>query len=389
MKKLILLLLPLSLMAQTGIQFKDISWEAALDEAKKTNKLIFLDAYATWCAPCKTLEKYTFTDAGVGALFNSSFINVRLDMELYPGLELAEKYEVNLYPTLLFINGSGELVHRGCGAVSVDELIALGQTVQQPEITLLGMKKAYDAGNRSPEKMDRYLAALDAACLDLDGFLKKHFGTIPEANLAETDNWYLLREYVGDVYSREFLYLLKNQEAFHAKQDRQQVQDKIFDTFMLAYYDLAESENFALFGLKSIRYLAETHSFDQKKDFMDFMDFGFGELTEDWEMYARGATSFIEPETESRELILDVAWKFYLFVNDKEQLLKALNWTKYVLENNEPDPAVIDTYASLLFKIGRKEEAIKFEEQAQQLAQSWQTETEHYEFQLAKFQKSK
>lgn len=387
MKKLILLLLPLSLLGQSGIQFKDMSWETALNEAKKTNKLIFLDAYATWCAPCKTLEKYTFTDAAVGALFNSTFINVRFDMEQYPGLELAEKYQVNVYPTLLFINGNGELVHRGCGAVEVSELLTLGQDAMNPEKSLLSMKKVYEAGDRSPEKMEEYLTALSAACQDLTVFLTNHFAGVSETQLPDNENWFLIREYVGDIYSREFLYLLKNQEAFHAKQDQQAVQDKIFDTFMMAYYDVAESPDYALFGMKSIRYLADTHEFEEKKAFIDFLDFGQGELMEDWEMYARGATSFIEPETENKDLIMDVAWKFYLFVNDKEQLLKALNWTKYVLENNEPDPAVIDTYASLLFKIGRREEAIKFEEQALQLAQSWETDTEHFEFQLAKFKK--
>jgi thioredoxin-related protein len=388
MKKLLLLLLfPVSLLAQQGIQFKDISWEAALSEAKKSNKLIFMDAYATWCGPCKTLEKYVFTDESVGALFNANFINVRFDMEQYPGLELAEKYNVNLYPTLLFINGDGQLVHRGCGAMEIGELIALAQETMQTDRTLFALKNAYEAGNTSKEHMDAYLQALSNACQDVDGFLKKHFANIPDEKLADDANWYLIKEYVGDIYSREFLYVLKNQEVIQAKQNKQEVQDKIFDTFMLAYYDLSESENGSLLGMKAIRYLADTHTFDQKKDFLDFLDFAFGELTEDWAMYARGAVNFMRPEAESMELILDVAWKFYLFVDDKEQILKALNWTKYVLDTYEPDPAVIDTYASLLFKLGRTADAVKFEEQALQLAQSWGADTQHFEFQLAKFKK--
>lgn len=35
-----------------GIQFIEANWNKALEEAKKQNKLIFLDAYATWCGPC-------------------------------------------------------------------------------------------------------------------------------------------------------------------------------------------------------------------------------------------------------------------------------------------------------------------------------------------------
>jgi thioredoxin-related protein len=383
MKKILLLLFPISLLAQSGIVFKDQSWEATLSEAKQTNKLIFMDAYTTWCGPCKALEKYTFTDPAVGELFNASFINVRFDMEEYPGLELAEKYKVSLYPNLLFINGNGELVHRGCGALETEELLDLGKEAITTESTLLWMKTTYAGGERSKEFMDKYLSALANACQDVDGFLKKHFEGIPDEQLITANNWYLIREYVGDLYSREFQYILKNQGQF----DDTEVQTKIYDTFMQNYYEMAEAEAFALFGVKSIKYLAEQHEFKKKTEFLKMVDFGMGEITEDWEMYARGAVSFIRPETEDQNLILDVAWKFYLFVNDKEQLLKALNWTKYVLDNYEPDPAIIDTYASLLFKLDRKADAVKFEQQALQLAQSWGEDTSHYEFQLSKFKK--
>jgi thioredoxin-related protein len=383
MKKILLLLFPLSLIAQSGIVFKDQNWETTLSEAKRTNKLIFMDAYTTWCGPCKAMEKYTFTDPAVGEFFNASFINVRFDMEQYPGMEFAEKYNVSIYPNLLFINGDGELVHRGCGALETDELLVLGKEAITPELTLQALRKRYEAGERSTSFMDTYITALATACQDIDGFFKKHFSNIPDEQLNSVDNWYLIKTYIGDLYSREFQYILKNQTRF----DANEVQDKIYETFMQNYYEMAEAEAFALFGVKSIKYMAEQHEFKKKEEFLRMLEFGLGEISEDWEMYARGAVSFIRPETEDQELILDVAWKFYLFVNDKEQLLKALNWTKYVLDNYEPDPAIIDTYASLLYKLGKKPEAIKFEQQALQLAQSWGEDTSHYEFQLTKFKK--
>ncbi len=154
---------------------------------------------------------------------------------------------------------------------------------------------------------------------------------------------------------------------------------------MIAYYDLTEAEDFALFGIKSLKYLAEQHEFERKEELIDFLNFGYGELTENWKLYADGVESFMRPEMEDAEFILDVAWKFYLFIDDKEKILKALNWTKYVLENYDPQPAAIDTYASLLFKLGRREDAIKFEQQALQLAKSWGEDTQHYEYQLEKF----
>jgi thiol:disulfide interchange protein len=49
--------------AQTGISFQNSkSWEALKAEAKAANKLIFLDAYASWCGPCKRMSKEVFTN---------------------------------------------------------------------------------------------------------------------------------------------------------------------------------------------------------------------------------------------------------------------------------------------------------------------------------------
>lgn len=387
MKKLLIFLFPIYVFAQGGIQFQSMSWDEALAAAQKSNKLIFMDAYTTWCGPCKALEKYTFTDPSVGDLFNESFINVRFDMEQYPGLELAEKYEVNLYPTLLFINGDGELVHRGCGAIEIDELIALGKTALDENNSLAALQKKYDSGERSIELIDLYISALQNACQDLDSFLGDYFDQVPDSTLGQETNWYTFSEYDFDIYGSRFQYLLKNQSELEQTVSKSEVQNKIHDTFMVKYFDLAETEDFALFGVQSLQYMVGQNEFDRKAELTDFLNFGYGELSENWELYADGAISFIEPELENPDLVLDVAWKFYLFVDDPEKLLKALNWTKHVLEAEEPNPSTIDTYASLLFKIGKKNDAIKYETQALQLAESWGEDVHHFEYQLAKFKK--
>ena len=39
---------------EQGIQFIEANWSKALQEAKKQHKLIFIDAYASWCGPANT-----------------------------------------------------------------------------------------------------------------------------------------------------------------------------------------------------------------------------------------------------------------------------------------------------------------------------------------------
>lgn len=114
-----------------GIQFFSGTWEEALKEAKKENKLIFLDAYAAWCGPCKALSKYVFTNSVVGTYFNENFISFKMDMEKHSnGPRLASKYNLKAYPSLFFINGNEKLIHSGLGYLKKNQLLDLGKAAQ-------------------------------------------------------------------------------------------------------------------------------------------------------------------------------------------------------------------------------------------------------------------
>lgn len=110
-----------------GIKFIEANWKKALEEAKKQNKLIFLDAYASWCGPCKLLKKNTFPDKDAGEFFNNNFINVAIDMEKGDGPALTEKYGVNAYPTLIIADADGNIITYTQGYMRPKQLIDFGK----------------------------------------------------------------------------------------------------------------------------------------------------------------------------------------------------------------------------------------------------------------------
>lgn len=112
--------------ATGGIQFVQSGWNETLALAKKENKLIFLDAYASWCGPCRMLKRNTFPDKTAGDFFNSHFINIAIDMEKGEGPALSRKYRVSAYPTLLIIDANGNPVTYTQGYISPQELIEFG-----------------------------------------------------------------------------------------------------------------------------------------------------------------------------------------------------------------------------------------------------------------------
>jgi thioredoxin 1 len=118
---------PAPVVGATHIVFIENSWDEALKQAARQNKYIFVDAYATWCGPCKMLKAQTFTDDKAAAFFNSNFINVSIDMEKGRGPELARQWQLTAYPTLIIFDPKGKPVLGTVGFIRAGELIRFGK----------------------------------------------------------------------------------------------------------------------------------------------------------------------------------------------------------------------------------------------------------------------
>jgi thiol:disulfide interchange protein len=98
-----------------GINFFEGNFKAAQAKAKSEKKIIFLDAYAAWCGPCKRMAANVFTDPAVGEYFNKNFVNLKIDMEKGEGVQLSQQYQVQYYPTLFFIDANGKIIKKLVG----------------------------------------------------------------------------------------------------------------------------------------------------------------------------------------------------------------------------------------------------------------------------------
>lgn len=137
MKHFTTLLLFMSLyftaLATEGINFeKKLTWAEIKDKAKKEQKMIFFDAFTSWCGPCQYLEKSIYTNRGVASYYNSNFINAKFDMEQGEGINLAKEFNIMAYPTLLFFSPEGNLLHKNIGAMEAPAFINLGKDARNP-----------------------------------------------------------------------------------------------------------------------------------------------------------------------------------------------------------------------------------------------------------------
>ncbi|HEX7871099.1 MAG TPA: thioredoxin family protein, partial [Chryseobacterium sp.] len=134
-----------------GIKFEEGSnFKTILAKAKKENKLVFIDAYAVWCGPCKLMVKNIFPLKPVGDYYNEHFVNAKIDMEKGEGIELAKKFNVKVFPTYLFINGDGEEVHRTIGYVEEKDFIQFAMDAGDPNKRLATLKQKFEKGEKDP-----------------------------------------------------------------------------------------------------------------------------------------------------------------------------------------------------------------------------------------------
>lgn len=120
MKKLIFILL-LALganAAQAQVTFETKSTDAVREMAIKTGKLVFIDLYATWCGPCRMMEREVFSRKDVGEFMAERFVCAKYDVDKTLGQELMTKYGSGSIPLYLVFNTKGDLLGRIQGAAA-------------------------------------------------------------------------------------------------------------------------------------------------------------------------------------------------------------------------------------------------------------------------------
>ena len=208
-----------------GIDFFHGTWEEGLAKAKTEGKILFVDAYAEWCGPCKRMAANTFPDEAVGEFFNKHFVSMKMDMEKTESTEFRRTHNASAYPTLLFIDYDDSEIHKKVGALDAAGLIAQGKTAMSKIDRTADYAPLYEAGDRSPELVLNYVKSLNQAGKPALKIVNDYVNAKPD--FSDEKNLLILFEGTVQADSRIFSMMTKYEKQITAIVGKPAVDEKI------------------------------------------------------------------------------------------------------------------------------------------------------------------
>ncbi|WES99758.1 thioredoxin fold domain-containing protein [Chryseobacterium arthrosphaerae] len=352
-----------------GIKFEDSNFASILAKAKKENKLIFVDAYASWCGPCKLMVKNIFPLQSVGDYYNAHFINAKIDMEKGEGIDLAKKYNVKAFPTYLFIDGNGEAVHRTLGYVEEKDFIQFAKDAEDPNRRLTSLKQQFEKGEKAPEFLKNLAMLTIYNDPEFAGkVLNRYFGQ--KAALDQEDVQLLLS---GVQTTESPLYKIFQDK----KEDIQKFlpADKYekFDKNIKLNTVAKKAYNADTKTWNDSYFMTETQKFLSKEEadkILKRMKANRALKNKDIPAYEKLIMELYQDySAASSEELNSLAWNFFENVSNKASLEKAIVWAQESVKKDQ-NYANTDTLANLYNKIGDKKNAKIWAEKSIELAKS-------------------
>jgi thioredoxin-related protein len=412
--------------AGPGIAWLDAAnWEEVKAIARQENKYIFVDCYATWCQPCKLMDKEVYDNEQVGDFLNKKFVSIKLQMDTtkndddrikgwYQDVDqMAKEYKISAYPSFLFFSPDGIVVHKQTGYRQVKDFISLSAEAldtQKQYYTLLGRYKENRLDLSEKEflaRMCRSLGEKDLALQIANDYIGKmgskilesaedkkfllefrksvnavriantYINSLTDEEMYKKENIELMTSFMESTKDKSFVFFYNHKMQIDSVMKKQGYAVRLID-FVIdkeeisPYWEAAVNEKGIDWG-KINKSIKSKYSKDYANRIIlnskiILYKYLAGKNEKYWKDYLRYAIKKIENYRSDttdfwQENDLNVvAWYTFLHSNDKKQLSAAISWMKAVTERHPTSDAYLDTYANLLYKAGRKQEAIAIEE---------------------------
>lgn len=416
---------------EKGIKWAtDDSWQEVKERAKKENKYIFVDVFTTWCGPCKKMDKEVYANDTVGNFFNKNFIAVKLQTDKtesdneyvkkwYRDAEsFLNDYSIDAFPSFLFFSPEGIVVDMNQGLKSTREFVELAKAAANTKETNAYKEywqfvQDYKKGIKNLEKMPSMIPV--AFKFRQEKFAKElmeeHWNFVSKVKPEERFKKENL-ELWGDYFTLRstgprFKFFYKNAKRIDqivGKGYAAGVIDRTIDAEVLdSFFRIQKGETTIITGQripnKEVMFMHLVVRRDGRiepdyqeadwKQLYKMLEKKYDKETVErnvlaaklrWYGQHQNKAAYVQCKYEQlRKFTPDLEhiniWSVnndgfdaFKFSSDKKLLTAFIEWLDELGIHKTNEPALFDTYANLLYKIGRTSEAIKYQEKALELA---------------------
>lgn len=402
------------------------SWESLSKTAKKERKLIFIHLEGNECEQCNQVATQGFNGPVLKDVFQKNFIAIRSNVTSENGRKLAEKFGIKGALVSLYVDPDGNVLNRFNGSTSFSKAyleqaeVAIGR---KGDKQLTDFEKEYKNGERSAAFLKAYILKRREVHMPTGDLLDEYVGKLPVDSIGNFHVVKFIYQQGPTMDSRAYklvqtlvphsmvdsLYKsvpLSEAAAFNngivgstlrkaietknhqlALQASTYTQQTYRDNFMMGnlsyrrnmlwYYQQVKDTN-SYFS--ECRYFLDQIHLLLSVDSLKRMDQAAlkRNLSDQTPMGPAGekqAVRFAPPSQQFHMELNNHAWQFYLWNDKPRDLERALMWSERSIEWHEKlrrdknhlplgNPAYFDTYAHLLYKLGRKDEAIEWQTKA-------------------------
>jgi hypothetical protein len=432
---------------------EDLSWERASEQARLENKLIFIQLENSQCQQCRDVASKGFESVSLKGKFEQNFISLRANVDTPQGQLLAQRLRVTERLAALYVDADGNILNKFVGSTSEafkyeqQADIALGRRNQKP---MDQYDKEYGAGERSLQFLKEYIQRRKEISVPTTRLLDEYVDLLPVDSLHRVGVVRFIYRMGPSLDSRAFLTLQKEtpreiiRNMYKSGDYQENVamnQAIITTTFQRAVRNKDEE-----LAIKLSEFISNSYGSDYIKGrngrHRNMVRYYYA--VRDTAAYIKAATNFMnlvhmlvtadslkkmdEFELKNQTISLPApnqplpyhnvikfaplsqffpqelnehAWHFFEMTDNQEDLKNALRWSRHSIilfdeltkGRNLPtklgNPSYLDTYAQLLYKLGRREEAIEWQTKALQAQMVTGEPVGSYERTLARMKEGK
>jgi len=330
-----------------GIEFMH-DLDAALAKAKAENKVVFVDFYTSWCAPCKQMSAEVFPLEKVGSYYNKQFINCKVQCDdKGVGVEMGKKYQIVAYPTLMFLDKEGEEIHSSAGGASPEQLIELGKIALNPDRNMFSMIKEWRAGNREEAFVSKYFRALKTAYRfeKLNTDFASYFNGLDAKDKLKKSTFELTKYVNPAPFSPVFTYLEDNRKKYHKTIDQAEFDKYISDSYLWYLKGLIRPETRKEYEIAKAKFKAKKYPYYEEFA-MFFSAFEVQDSTGDINVneYMKRGDAFLDKYGKNNDSYTIVLTSLLGNCTGRpDQSLVGIKWMENLLERNR-DPRYLQPY---------------------------------------------